>query len=318
MPDLSVSVIIPCHNAADFVGDAIQSVLDQDYEPVEVIVVDDGSTDQSRFVIKAFDARVQLIEQSNQGACRARNVGASASHGDALLFLDSDDLLGSGTVSALASALNGRSRAISRCPWKHLRRENGRWRPHDHRFTEDPPGDDPVRGWLTGWYVPPCGLLFGRKAFEAVGGWDETLRANQDGDIVLRALVDGIPLLATKNGLALYRDFGGSRDTISSSEDVEAFRSRTQVVDKIAGRLRRRNRFEPYRRWIGRAYYTVARRAAPRHPALGRYLHERARAIGGPEARSEGWRHRLMVHLLGLRGAEILRRTLIRWGVWPE
>jgi len=318
MSDLSVSVVIPCHNAEDFVGDAIQSVLDQDYEPVEVIVVDDGSTDRSRGAIEQFAPRVRLIEQSNRGACRARNVGAEAARGNALLFLDADDLLGPGTLPALASCLKGRSRAISRCRWKHLRRENGRWRPHDHRFAADPPGDDPVRGWLTGWYVPPCGLLFGREAFEAVGGWDETLRANQDGDIVLRALVDEIPIVATEDGLALYRDAEGARNSISSAEDREAFRSRIQVVDKIAGRLRRRHRFEVYRPWIGRAYYTIARRAALRHPALARDLRERAHALAGSEARSEGWRHRLMVQILGLRGAEVLRRTLIQWGLWPE
>jgi glycosyltransferase involved in cell wall biosynthesis len=92
MNNLTVSVIISSYNYDRFIGETIESVLAQTRPADEVIVVDDGSTDNSTNVIRSFGPPVTLITQKNQGVCKARNVGAGIAKGEILVFLDSDDL----------------------------------------------------------------------------------------------------------------------------------------------------------------------------------------------------------------------------------
>jgi len=87
-----VSVVIPCYNREKYIEAAIDSVLAQAYRPLEIIVVDDGSSDSSIEIIGRFGSPVTLIRQENAGAAAARNTGVQNSHGEFLSFLDSDDL----------------------------------------------------------------------------------------------------------------------------------------------------------------------------------------------------------------------------------
>jgi glycosyltransferase involved in cell wall biosynthesis len=89
---MKISVVIPCYNAAAYVGEAVRSVLTQTLPPHEVIVVDDGSTDTSATVLSAFGSSVILVRQGNQGVAAAVNHGLSRARGDAIAFLDADDL----------------------------------------------------------------------------------------------------------------------------------------------------------------------------------------------------------------------------------
>jgi glycosyltransferase involved in cell wall biosynthesis len=87
----SVSVIIPVHNGADFIGDALESAYNQTRRPEEVIVVDDGSTDGTEDVVRAFETTT-FLKQSREGAAEARNKGAKLAKASYLAFLDADDL----------------------------------------------------------------------------------------------------------------------------------------------------------------------------------------------------------------------------------
>ncbi|MHC4407236.1 MAG: glycosyltransferase family 2 protein [Planctomycetota bacterium] len=87
-----VSVIIPCYNAARFLGEAIDSALDQSLPPLEVIVVDDGSTDRSAAIAQSYGSPVRLIRQRHEGESTARNRGIDEARGDWIAFLDADDL----------------------------------------------------------------------------------------------------------------------------------------------------------------------------------------------------------------------------------
>ena len=90
--ELRVSVVIPNHNYAQYVGQAIESALAQTLPPFEVVVVDNGSTDDSLEVLKAFGARIRLITQENRGQSGARNRGVAECRGELIAFLDADDV----------------------------------------------------------------------------------------------------------------------------------------------------------------------------------------------------------------------------------
>src|SRR5438128_2226574 len=99
-----VSIIVTNHNYAEFLPHALHSALQQRGPEVEVIVVDDGSTDSSRDVIASFGDRVRPCLQDNQGQKGAFNTGLAAATGDIVMFLDSDDELTPGTAAAVAAA----------------------------------------------------------------------------------------------------------------------------------------------------------------------------------------------------------------------
>ena len=92
MQTADISVIIPCYNTERYLSEAINSVLAQEIQPLEILVIDDGSTDRSADVAKGFSGRIQLYRQPNSGAAAARNRGIEMSKGDLLAFLDADDL----------------------------------------------------------------------------------------------------------------------------------------------------------------------------------------------------------------------------------
>jgi len=91
--DVLVSIIIPCYNAEKYISESIESAINQTYKNCEVIVINDGSTDSSLQIIKNYHARVEIIDQPNQGGCAARNRGINSAKGEYIQFLDADDIL---------------------------------------------------------------------------------------------------------------------------------------------------------------------------------------------------------------------------------
>ena len=87
-----VSVIVPAYNRAGFILDALASAYDQDYSPMEVVVVDDGSTDDTRDVVESFECPVRYVYQEHAGVSPARNRGLAEAKGELIAFLDSDDV----------------------------------------------------------------------------------------------------------------------------------------------------------------------------------------------------------------------------------
>ena len=114
-PQRLVSVVIPNFNYARFVGAAIRSVLAQTYAPIEIIVVDDGSTDDSRDVIAAFEPAVRLLTQPNRGQMATNNAGYAASSGDIVFFLDADDALHPDAVARVVEAMKPGVSAVQFC-----------------------------------------------------------------------------------------------------------------------------------------------------------------------------------------------------------
>lgn len=104
----TVSIIIPCYNHDKFVARAIQSALAQTHAECEIIVVNDGSTDESEAVARAYEPRIRVVTQPNQGLSAARNTGIRKSHAKLILFLDSDDWLEANAVEAMLTALRER------------------------------------------------------------------------------------------------------------------------------------------------------------------------------------------------------------------
>jgi glycosyltransferase involved in cell wall biosynthesis/SAM-dependent methyltransferase len=199
-----VSVIIPCYNHERFLGEAIESTLVQTYPNVEIIVVDDGSTDNTADVAAGYPS-VQYVYQANQGLAAARNTGLGMSHGELLVFLDADDRLMPAAVehgvrhllsSSDSAFVSGRYRYID---------EDGKIL---HEYSQEPAGPDSYASFLHGNYIGMhATVVYRRSAIEVEGGFNPALSACEDYDLYLR-LSRKYPVAVHNHLVAEYRQHG--------------------------------------------------------------------------------------------------------------
>jgi hypothetical protein len=264
---MNVSVIIPCYNAEPYVAQTIGSVLEQTRPADQIIVVDDGSTDRSLEAVRPFGDRVLLLTGRNGGASPTRNKGLGHATGDALMFLDSDDVLGPTALEALVDSLRQRPGAVAACPWFRLEQEDGLWVKKPASCAPRRAGQDPLAGWLTGWYHPPCSVLWSREAFQTVGRWDERGGPNDDGHVMMQALARGVPLVLTEEGESFYRRLlPTDAPSVSSARlTAEGLSARLWVMEQVALTLRQRGRLHEYRVPLDEALERITRESDKEH-----------------------------------------------------
>jgi glycosyltransferase involved in cell wall biosynthesis len=203
--NLRVSVIIPTYNYGSFLVDCVNSVFRQCEKSVEIIIVDDGSTDNTSDVVKSFKGRVKYIFQENKGLSAARNTGIKCASGDFVQLLDSDDLLGINAIAAKASFLRQNpdvSVAVSSPNYLFSSQNadgnpivSGCWPLHRHNLDVH----------LAQFNIAPIHAFLIRKtAVERVGYFDESLKACEDYDYWLRAAALGYVPHYCGEGMAVY------------------------------------------------------------------------------------------------------------------
>jgi glycosyltransferase involved in cell wall biosynthesis len=182
-----VSIIIPCYNGAHVVSDAIRSALAQTYEPKEVIVIDDGSTDGSVEIIRSFEPRIHLIERPRSGLPATRNAGYRVAKGELIQCLDADDLLDPEKLEVqVPLALRAGPRTLTCCRARVISRGS-----NEARYEYD-------CNWTGGDFFHACNSiiqaampLFWREQIARVNGQREELPCNGDLDLIMRLVADG-------------------------------------------------------------------------------------------------------------------------------
>lgn len=187
------SIIIPLYNSVSFLEETLQSVLQQSYKNIEVIVVDDGSTDGSFELAKTFESSiVKVVKNKGKGACAARNYGFEMSTGDYIQYLDADDLLSSNKIESQVNALEGVQNQLAVCNTIHFydSPDTGICTDKYYVFSTDAPEDLFIKLWggldsqmdmiqTSAWLTP-------RKLIEQAGPWNEQLAKDQDGEFFAR------------------------------------------------------------------------------------------------------------------------------------
>lgn len=206
-----ISVVMPCFNAQDYLREAVDSVLSQTYGQVELIVVDDGSTDQSQNILKSYGDRIRVISQANQGPYPARNLGVNASRGELLAFLDADDWWSPDCLEKLHAALAAHPQAaVAYCGWQNIGKDGGRSDPY---VPPDYELEDKAGRFLRAaspW--PIHAALVRRQVFDEVGGFDLDLHSCMDYDLWLRIAV-ARPIVLVPEVMAFYRHHASGQIT---------------------------------------------------------------------------------------------------------
>jgi glycosyltransferase involved in cell wall biosynthesis len=199
---IDVSVVIPCYNAARWVTATLQSVFIQQYISFEVIVIDDGSTDDSAAIIAARFPQVRLLRISNSGPSQARNIGTQVVQGTYIQYLDADDLLAPGKLAAQVQALEQSGADVAYGDWQRLDQQpDGSFAPGQVIKRQLP--TDAEIGLFTDFWCPPAAYLFRRTIVDKIGGWNEKLPIIQDARFALDAALHG-GCFVYKPGIAAY------------------------------------------------------------------------------------------------------------------
>ena len=218
-----VSIVIPCYNAQDFVAETIESALGQDYPDVEVVVVDDGSTDGSTRVLESFADRIRWESGPNRGACAARNRGLQLATGNYIQFVDADDVLMSDKLTTQMPFVMQHSDSLVFCAGEFMHGKTH----HPHHNRKDDFSDSLI--YMLRGGLPTPAPIHRREWIEQCGGWDESLPCAQERDLHLRIAAFGIPFLRIPDVLYRVRPV---EDSVSSSM-VRVLNQHAGTVEKV-------------------------------------------------------------------------------------
>jgi len=302
-----VSVIIPCYKQAQYLPETVESVLKQTYPRVEVVVVNDGSPDDTESVARAYGDRIRHIGRPNGGISAARNTGIAHAGGAYVKFLDSDDSLHPDQIQWQMDAIAGRQDAVSFTGCRLFR--DG----HPEHFIDHVPRATNLVPDLfkdLDWGSILC-YLFPRKLVDAVGGFAEGVHHAEDWYFACRVgLLDPLFLLDPRIG-CYYRQ----RARSASSDRTAWNRSQARLTIQLHDALRERGRAD----WFGRSLLELEQSLYQGLVQLGirdrELLDGLLRRIKELQAREGfglyGRRFRFLAHVLGYARAERLRAFLV-------
>lgn len=225
---MKLSVVIPAYNRAEQLPFTLRSLLAQERVADEILVVDDGSMDNTASVAESFGQPVRVIRQLNQGPGAARNRGLAEAEGEFIHFFDSDDLASPNLHRDQLAALAATGADLAYSPWVKLRMDQPPLRPTNHVLqAKGLPRGGLVRALLTNWSTVPITWLVRRRLAQAVGGFAQQLRCGEDQLFFLALLLAGARAVHTPHTLVLYRD--DPMEKLTAPSDPAA--KRRQLID---------------------------------------------------------------------------------------
>ncbi len=303
-----VSIIIPAYNAAPWLDACLRSALAQTGSACEIIVIDDGSTDDTRALAQTFlSPQVHIIAQSNRGAAAARNAGLRAAQGEYIQFLDADDLLAPDKITQQLRLL---------LPLGPRMIASGSWA----RFEDTPASSvfTPHANWrdLTGVeflqlayeetiMMHPAAWLAPRALLDQAGPWNETLSLNDDGEYFARVALTSERIVFCSDAKSYYRSQLAA--SLSHRKDPLALTSLYRSIELTLAHLLAADRSPRTLAAAAYAWKWTAFELYPGAPDLSQAALAAANNLGGSTRPFPGSRRfQLFSHLLGWRLARRL------------
>ncbi|WP_412535853.1 glycosyltransferase family A protein [Marinobacter sp. MIT932201] len=237
-----MTVIIPAYNASDYISETIQSIVNQTYANLEIIVVDDGSTDDTKEIVTSFRSKVKYIYQENSGSCASpRNTGLRHARGEYVTFFDADDVMMKDKIQSQVADLNKNSNAVISISnyWNFTETE----RFNDHfsscsilqkkiighdNETFQLNSKECRRILLEENFAIASSPLFRTSVVKAIGGFDEALKACEDFHLIYRVAMQA-PIIINPN-TGFYRRL---HDTNMSSDNERMLKYLIQSRDSL-------------------------------------------------------------------------------------
>ena len=306
MNSLKVSVVIPLYNSVSFIEETLQSVLNQSYPNIEIMVIDDHSTDDSFNKALEFQTENIIVKlNKGKGACAARNYGFELSTGDYIQFLDADDILSSDKIERQVKALNGASDKLAVCNTYHFahKLEEGVCTDQHFVFSTNKPEELFINLWggndLQMNLIQTSAWLTPRDLIEKVGLWDESLAKDQDGEFFARVGLQSSGIVYVPEIKNYYRKHLSGKNIASQKNEVH-LKSILKATDLKAKYLFAITESDSSKRAMATQYMHVAIDAWPQYKTSYKLAISKCEALGGSNYNP----------ILGGRVIELIKKTM--------
>lgn len=306
-----ISVCIPSYNCEQYIGETISCLLQQSYQELEVIVVDDGSGDATKDILASIaDPRLKYSLQQKKGAAAARNVAFSLSTGDYIKFMDADDLINPGCIEAQLDRISKRPGCVASAGWgRFFASDASDFKLAKEKVWNDLPGID----WLinslmdTGANMMQPGIfLIPRNIVERSGLWDESLSLIDDFEYMVRILSNSNYVLFCEDAVLMYRsgitnNLSGKRTREHMSSAFESLKAGIHRILEVKNDSQSRKACaNTYKRWAYTFY--------PYHKDLYHQLEVEIEKLGGSNVPIPGGKlFHLLSDFIGWKKAKMLK-----------
>lgn len=305
-----VSICIPAYNCAEYIGPCLQSIVNQSYHNIEIIIVNDGSTDNSSAVIQTWcntDARIRLIKQENKGAAAARNIAFRESRGALIKFIDGDDLINPEMIQDQVNLVDSDDHIIS-----------GKW----GRFY----GNDlstfklsteacwqtltPINWILSAWergepMTQPGIFLIPRKLIDKSGLWNEELNLLDDTEFFNRLMLNARLIVFCSTSVLYYRSgVGGLSGQVSRNHLLSAY----AALDGVTTLLYNSDKSQNVEKLCANIWQTFVFNYYPAQLDLIEKAEQKINAFGGSSLKiSLGGYSKFLANLIGWKTVKKLK-----------
>jgi len=314
----TVSILVPCFNAAHTVAATLESALGQDGVDCEAIAVDDGSSDSTLRVLEPFrDRGVTVVCQPNRGASAARNRALEAARGRFIQFLDADDILAPDKIARQLDRLEREpARTVASSAWARFTgdRDDARFEPQ-LVWRDQSAIEFLVSCALNELMFPPAAWLIPRDVCDTAGAWDESLSMNDDGEYMARALAASDRIAFCPEARVYYRT--GNPASYGSRANHAAAESELRAWDSIVRTMLALENSDRVSRAAATGYQRIEGRYFGRFPDVVEAATRGEQRFGRGEYRFEGGPvFRALVAMCGWKTAMRLRmmKTAVRRG----
>lgn len=311
-----VSIIIPVYNKAAVVAETLDSALGQSYPNIEMILVNDGSSDGSKVILEDYKFRypdkIILIDQPNGGVSKATNVGILASKGEYIQFLDADDILSKDKIFKQIKLLENQDvKIMASCEWVNFKENIKKVSKLPYGVFKD--FDSGLELLLRFWdhqeMHQPGVYLTHRDLIEKAGPWDESLIINQDGEFFMRVLLQATEVIFDSESLVYYRIPRPSN--VSQQKSAQAFRSLLESYQSYARNTLSKEDSYRIRKALKQVYQKFIYDCYPNYPGLIAQAKDLIRNLGVSEKTYIGGpKFQMLSKYLGFKNALRLKRFL--------
>lgn len=269
-----VSIIIPSFNSLNFLNEAIDSALNQTYKHIEIILIDDGSTDGTANQFKIWTEQgIKCVRQENSGASSARNHGLDLASGEYIQFLDADDVLHRDKIKRQVEEMKNINADLSFVGWgnfKHDPKHSHKFKFRDIDFSKIETGLDIFRSFgIEGWYIPTLSWLTKKELITKAGYWNPSFCPNDDGEFFSRVLFWSKNVKPVKDKLAYYRV--SNANSLSKLNTANKIKASITSWEQITSLLKSKND-DSLMHYPKKSFHYLYRGTSKKHPELSKVI----------------------------------------------
>ncbi|WP_412467654.1 glycosyltransferase family 2 protein [Pedobacter sp. KLB.chiD] len=306
-----ISIIMPLYNVEMYVSDSIECIINQTYSNWELIIVNDGSTDNSLSLAKKFESpKIKIYSQENQGQCVANNYGFKQSKGDYIKFFDSDDLISLNMLEEQAKLLAKNPTSIISAKW-------GRFYYNDistfklsweECWKDLKPVEWVLSSWESGKSMLQCGLwLIPRTTLEKVGLWDESLTVINDLEFFTRLILNSSEVKFSDQSIVYYRS--GNLGTLSGEYGQKAVESCFKSINLSTGYLLEKDQSDKAKQCVANVWQSFIYMCYPDYPDLLKQANNKLKFLPKPTLKYSN-NKRLLFKIFGWKFIKRLKKIL--------